>query len=104
MSITPLDWQDALRVVRVGRNIANPNAGFQTQLREYEAIRLLEERRRMKERYPSQYLTSTDLEYCAIALENYDLLILNKSICNGACKRGENCPTGVENYEIFSGI
>lgn len=53
MSVSHLSWRDALRVVRVGRKIANPNAGFQIQLQEFENGRVEEERRRMKERYPS---------------------------------------------------
>lgn len=53
MSVSHLNWRDALRVVRVGRKIANPNAGFQLQLQDFENNRVDEERRRMKERYPS---------------------------------------------------
>lgn len=33
MSISNLNWHDALRVVRVGRRIANPNSGFQSELK-----------------------------------------------------------------------
>lgn len=53
MSVSNLSWRDALRVVRVGRKIANPNTGFQLQLQDFEINKLEEERRRMKERYPS---------------------------------------------------
>ena len=53
MSVSHLCWRDALRVVRVGRKIANPNAGFQIQLQDFENNRVDEERRRMKERFPS---------------------------------------------------
>lgn len=53
MSVSHLCWRDALRVVRVGRKIANPNSGFQLQLQDFENNRVDEERRRMKERYPS---------------------------------------------------
>lgn len=53
MSVSHLSWRDALRVVRVGRKIANPNSGFQLQLQDYEHNRVDDERRRMKERYPS---------------------------------------------------
>lgn len=42
MSITNLSWKDALKVVRVGRSVANPNIGFQQQLEEFEAGRLQE--------------------------------------------------------------
>jgi len=36
MSVTDLNWKDALKVVRVGRSVANPNLGFQKQLQEFE--------------------------------------------------------------------
>ena len=53
MSVSHISWRDALRVVRVGRKIANPNTGFQLQLQDFEQNKADEERRRMKERYPS---------------------------------------------------
>jgi atypical dual specificity phosphatase len=40
MSITNLSWKEALKVVRVGRSIANPNVGFQQQLKDFESSRL----------------------------------------------------------------
>ena len=40
MSVTTLSWKEALKVVRVGRAVANPNFGFQRQLQEFEAYRL----------------------------------------------------------------
>lgn len=42
MSVTNLNWKEALKVVRVGRAVANPNSGFQKQLQEFENSRLLE--------------------------------------------------------------
>lgn len=42
MSVTDLNWKDALKVVRVGRAVANPNSGFQKQLQEFESTRLSE--------------------------------------------------------------
>ena len=42
MSITNLSWKDALKVVRVGRAVANPNIGFQQQLEDFESTRLQE--------------------------------------------------------------
>lgn len=42
MSTTNLSWKEALKVVRVGRSIANPNVGFQQQLKDFEASRLQE--------------------------------------------------------------
>jgi hypothetical protein len=40
ISTTNLSWKDALKVVRVGRAVANPNIGFQQQLEDFESIRL----------------------------------------------------------------
>ncbi|XP_011643508.1 dual specificity protein phosphatase 22-like [Pogonomyrmex barbatus] len=40
MSITNLSWKEALKVVKVGRSIANPNVGFQQQLKDFESSRL----------------------------------------------------------------
>lgn len=42
MSVTTLSWKDALKVVRVGRAVANPNSGFQKQLQEFENTKLTE--------------------------------------------------------------
>lgn len=41
MSVTNLNWKEALKVVRAGRAVANPNLGFQKQLQEFELIRLV---------------------------------------------------------------
>lgn len=95
MSVTDLCWEDALKVVRSGRNIANPNRGFQTQLQEFEMFRLEDERRRIKERFPSFAITASDREECYLALNNYEIMLSEKSICEGDCKRGDVCPTGV---------
>lgn len=95
MTATNLSWQEALKVVRSGRNIANPNHGFQSQLQDFELYRLDEERQRLKERYPSRAILESDREECYIALNNYEMMLQQKSICEGDCKRGENCPTGL---------
>lgn len=42
MSVTNLNWKDGLKVVRAGRNVANPNLGFLKQLEEFECTRLIE--------------------------------------------------------------
>ena len=42
MSVTTLNWKEALKCVRVVRTIANPNLGFQRQLQEFEGRRLRE--------------------------------------------------------------
>lgn len=45
MSVSPLNWREALKVVRAGRAVANPNLGFQRQLQEFETYKLLEVRK-----------------------------------------------------------
>ncbi|KAL1517569.1 hypothetical protein ABEB36_001314 [Hypothenemus hampei] len=95
MSVTTLNSKDALKVVRAGRNVANPNLGFLKQLEEFECTRLLEERRRLKERYPSLALVYKDQEQCALMLNNYEELLQSRSICEGKCALGEMCPTGL---------
>lgn len=42
MSVTNLSWKEALKVVRTGRAVANPNLGFQNQLQEFEMFKLAE--------------------------------------------------------------
>ncbi|XP_066138991.1 dual specificity protein phosphatase 22-like [Euwallacea fornicatus] len=95
MSVTTLNSKDALKVVRAGRNVANPNLGFIKQLEEFECVRLLEERRRLKERYPSLALVYKDQEQCALMLNNFEELLQSRSICEGNCAFGEPCPTGL---------
>lgn len=95
MAVTNLSWPEALKVVRAGRHIANPNHGFQQQLQDFECYRIEEERHRLKERYPSRALVDSDREECYIALNNYEMMLQSKSICEGDCKRNENCPTGL---------
>ncbi|KAF5287865.1 hypothetical protein FQA39_LY15641 [Lamprigera yunnana] len=95
MSATNLSWKEALKVVRAGRAVANPNLGFMKQLQDFETQRILEERRRLKERYPSLALVKQDDEQCAMMLNNYEQLLLSRNICEGRCVMGEECPTGV---------
>lgn len=42
MSVTHLTWKESLKVVRTGRSVANPNWGFQMQLRDFELYKLAE--------------------------------------------------------------
>ncbi|XP_015176092.1 PREDICTED: dual specificity protein phosphatase 22-like isoform X3 [Polistes dominula] len=95
MSTTNLSWKEALKVVRVGRSIANPNAGFQQQLEDFESSRLQEERRRLKERFPSLALAETDAEACRATLKNYEALVQAREVCEGKCAMGRPCPTGL---------
>ncbi|XP_075159771.1 uncharacterized protein LOC142232929 [Haematobia irritans] len=104
MTATNLSWKDALKVVRAGRAVANPNVGFQTQLQEFEMYRLSEERRRLRERYPSLALEKLDRMKCMAALDNYEELLQNRDICEGNCVRGEKCPTGVCNMDPTKGL
>ncbi|XP_067642740.1 tyrosine-protein phosphatase vhp-1 isoform X2 [Eurosta solidaginis] len=104
MTATNLSWKEALKVVRAGRAVANPNIGFQTQLQEFESFRLVEERKRLRERFPSTALEQLDRTKCSQALHNYQELLQNKDICEGNCSRGEKCPTGVCNMDPSKGI
>lgn len=40
MSVTNLGWQESIRAVRGARPIANPNEGFQRQLRDFQSLKL----------------------------------------------------------------
>ncbi|XP_065083050.1 mucin-2 isoform X2 [Ochlerotatus camptorhynchus] len=104
MSVTPLSWKEALKVVRAGRAIANPNLGFQNQLQEFECYKILDERRRLKERFPSIALECNDRDQCFIALDNYEMLLENKGICEGQCKFAKDCPTGICRSESRGGL
>lgn len=42
MTATNLNWKEALKVVRAGRSVANPNLGFQKQLQDFEETKLFE--------------------------------------------------------------
>ncbi|XP_043280932.1 dual specificity protein phosphatase 15-like isoform X2 [Venturia canescens] len=95
MSITNLSWKEALKVVRVGRAVANPNVGFQRQLEDFESSRLQEERRRLRERFPSLALTVNDAEACRANLSNYETLANAREVCEGKCAMGRPCPTGL---------
>ncbi|XP_050741940.1 uncharacterized protein LOC108035167 isoform X4 [Drosophila biarmipes] len=94
MTATHLNWKEALKVVRAGRAVANPNTGFQNQLQEFEQFKLTEERRRLRERFPSSALEQLDRTKVVTALDNYQELLQNRDICEGNCSRGEKCPTG----------
>ncbi|CAG9561342.1 unnamed protein product [Danaus chrysippus] len=95
MSVTPLTWREALKVVRAGRAVANPNLGFQRQLQDFETYKLVEERRRLKERYPSLALADSDLSECRVMLDSYQTMLNQRTICEGKCSMGRQCPTGV---------
>ncbi|XP_026316845.1 dual specificity protein phosphatase 22-A-like isoform X2 [Hyposmocoma kahamanoa] len=95
MSVTSLSWREALKVVRAGRAVANPNFGFQRQLQDFETYKLVEERRRLKERYPSLALADSDMTECRVMLDSYQTMLNQKTICEGKCAMGRQCPTGV---------
>ncbi|KAL1129041.1 hypothetical protein AAG570_013573 [Ranatra chinensis] len=95
MTVTSLNWKEALKVVRVGRSVANPNFGFQQQLEEFEITKLSEERKRLKERFPSLALVLSDETECKLMLNSYEGLLSSKHLCEGNCPMGEVCPTGI---------
>ena len=55
----------------------------------------LQERRRLKERYPSLALAASDAEACRATLSNYETLALAREVCEGKCAMGRPCPTGL---------
>lgn len=57
-------------------------------------VNVLQERRRLRERFPSLALGVSDMDQCSNALTNYEELLSNKDICEGNCSRGQSCPTG----------
>ncbi|KAK2708218.1 hypothetical protein QYM36_013970 [Artemia franciscana] len=42
MSVTSLEWKEALNAVRGARAVANPNSGFQRQLQDFSGDRVAE--------------------------------------------------------------
>ncbi|KAK8769414.1 hypothetical protein V5799_014121 [Amblyomma americanum] len=62
MSVTSLNWREALKAVRGARSIANPNFGFQKQLSEYECKKLHEERKRLRLKFPRESFCEDEQE------------------------------------------
>lgn len=62
MSSTSLNARDAVKVVRTVRTVANPNFGFERQLKNFERCRLGEERRRLRKKYPDCDYDNDDKE------------------------------------------
>lgn len=54
-----------------------------------------QERRRLRERFPSLALSSQDAEACRVTLINYEGLALAREVCEGNCAMGRTCPTGM---------
>ncbi|KAF4530308.1 hypothetical protein B566_EDAN018489, partial [Ephemera danica] len=115
MSVTNLGWKEALKVVRVGRAVANPNLGLalgpqdqaqcQRLLLSYQSLLLSrdlcegkctmgQERRRLQERFPSLALGPQDQAQCQRLLLSYQSLLLSRDLCEGKCTMGQVCPTG----------
>ena len=91
MSITNLSWKDALKVVRVGRAVANPNVGFQQQLEDFESTRVHE----VSYACPSPESTRLVLAD-AISMGMPKTQFFHAEFCNdfgkkGACSCGRSC-------------
>lgn len=54
-----------------------------------------QERRRLRERFPSLALTVNDAEACRANLSNYETLANAREVCEGKCAMGRPCPTGL---------
>lgn len=55
----------------------------------------MQERRRLKERFPSLALTEADAEICRSTLRNYETLAMAREVCEGKCVMGRTCPSGL---------
>ena len=77
-----------------------PFTVFYTTVKTFSNILQLEfgfsqERRRLRERYPSMALSAQDAEACRLTLISYEGLALSNEICEGKCAMGRTCPTGL---------
>lgn len=61
----------------------------------------LQERKRLKERFPTLAMEVSDKDLCTVALNSYEQLLLNNDICEGNCVRGQSCPTGANAKYTF---
>lgn len=61
-----------------------------------------QERRRLKERYPSLLLVGNDDRDCLVALASYQAMLSSKDICEGRCVMGQTCPTGKQTHGLYS--
>ncbi|KAF2367509.1 Dual specificity phosphatase catalytic domain [Trinorchestia longiramus] len=105
MSVTTLNWRDALNAVRGARNVANPNVGFLKQLNEFDAERLTDERRRLKEKYPAYAsMAQQDEAVAQEFLASYNLSLRLGETCDGECPVGSVCPRGLCNQRRSSGM
>ncbi|CAL4104745.1 unnamed protein product, partial [Meganyctiphanes norvegica] len=95
MSVTSMNWRDALKAVRGARSVANPNVGFLRQLQDFENERLTEERRRLLEKYPSKCLQEDDEAMAKTLLASYEHSMRLGEMCEGNCGAGVTCPRGL---------
>lgn len=64
-------------------------------------IRKFQERRRLRERFPTVAMETSDKHQCTIALTSYERLLSNNDICEGNCAKGRHCPTGVPSFTFL---
>ncbi|XP_076030511.1 dual specificity protein phosphatase 22-like isoform X2 [Oratosquilla oratoria] len=95
MCVTSLSWRDALKAVRGARNVANPNVGFLKQLQDYEHERLVDERRRLREKYHNLSLMEDDEDMAKQLLASYYHSMSQGEMCEGNCPPGVTCPRGL---------
>ncbi|GAB1597750.1 dual specificity protein phosphatase 22-like [Argonauta hians] len=81
MTITSLGWRESLNAIKGARNCANPNYGFQKQLREYEDNGLEDARKRLKDKFPD-YDNKKDEEHCRLLLKCYQHYLMNGAHCD----------------------
>ncbi|XP_065678739.1 dual specificity protein phosphatase 22 isoform X2 [Hydra vulgaris] len=68
ITITNLEWDEAILAVRVARQVVNPNCGFQKQLQTYQQMEAIKVRDGLEQKYGQ--LDQSDVQYIKNALDN----------------------------------
>ncbi|KAK2708217.1 hypothetical protein QYM36_013969 [Artemia franciscana] len=97
MSVTSLEWKEALNAVRGARAVANPNSGFQRQLQDFSGDRVAEERKRIQEKFGIKSMNNELSDEASLKklVLLYQGLVRVGALCDGVCSRLDKCPTGV---------
>ncbi|XP_037085970.1 dual specificity protein phosphatase 22-B-like [Pollicipes pollicipes] len=97
ISVTSLDYRTALQAVRAARPIANPNDGFLKQLTAFEADKLEQERRRLRDKYRGYDPEADETRLRQLTLL-FRVSLLSGETCEGHCRLGHRCPRGICNH------
>lgn len=77
MTVTNLNWRDALNAVRGARRCANPNFGFQRQILNYQHEKLEQERQRLYNKFAGKKPPCDDYAECKRLLEIHQQWVLH---------------------------